>query len=110
MWISWLFQDADHDCGIHKFFISFNLILCVIISVVAILPKVQEAQPRSGLLQAAVITLYVQYLTWSAMTNNPGKLRHILAWAASCEKVPNIVSCCHTKVHVHLSFAMTPTF
>ncbi|XP_014668508.1 PREDICTED: probable serine incorporator isoform X2 [Priapulus caudatus] len=58
-------------CGLNKFFISLNLILCVGISVMAILPKVQEAQPRSGLLQASIISLYIIYLTWSAMTNQP---------------------------------------
>ena len=55
----------------NKFFIAFNLIMCLGISVVAILPKVQEYQPRSGLLQASVVSLYVVYLTWSAMSNQP---------------------------------------
>ena len=31
------------------------------------------ANPSSGLLQSAVITLYTMYLTWSAMSNEPGK-------------------------------------
>jgi len=62
---------ASGDCELHKFFISFNLILCIIITVMSVLPKVQEANPRSGLLQSSLITLYVFYLTWSAMTNNP---------------------------------------
>ena len=44
-----MFQSAG--CALHKFFISFNLILCVIISIVSVHPKVQEHQPRSGLLQ-----------------------------------------------------------
>ena len=35
-------------CHTNKFFISFNLILCIIASVLAIHPKVQEHQPRSG--------------------------------------------------------------
>jgi small-conductance mechanosensitive channel len=64
---------ASGDCALHKFFVSLNLILCVIMSVVAILPKVQEHQPRSGLLQSSVISAYVMYLTWSAMSNNPDK-------------------------------------
>ncbi|XP_063867705.1 serine incorporator 1-like isoform X3 [Scylla paramamosain] len=59
------------SCSLHKFFISFNLILCVIVSIISVLPKIQDSQPRSGLLQASVITLYTMYLTWSAMTNAP---------------------------------------
>lgn len=69
--IFYLVYANSGDCALHKFFISFNLILCVIVSVLAILPQVQEANPRSGLLQSALITLYTMYLTWSAMTNNP---------------------------------------
>lgn len=34
----------------------------------------QEAQPHSGLLQASLISLYTMYVTWSAMTNNPGTI------------------------------------
>lgn len=58
-------------CTENKFFISVNLILCVIVSIISILPKIQEHQPRSGLLQSSVITAYTMYLTWSAMTNEP---------------------------------------
>jgi len=64
---------ASGDCQLHKFFISFNLILCVIVSVMSVLPKVQEANAKSGLLQSSLITLYVMYLTWSSMTNNPDR-------------------------------------
>lgn len=69
----YLFYAKDGDCVLHKFFVSFNLILCVAVSILAVLPKIQDLNPRSGLLQSAVITLYVQYLTWSAMANNPKK-------------------------------------
>ncbi|XP_034947942.1 probable serine incorporator isoform X2 [Chelonus insularis] len=60
-----------HDCSLNKFFISFNLILCVIASAVSILPRVQEFQPRSGLLQSSFVSLYVVYLTWSGVSNSP---------------------------------------
>jgi len=59
------------QCKTHEFFITFNLILCFGMSVVAVLPKVQEHQPNSGLLQSSFVSLYVMYLTWSAMSNQP---------------------------------------
>uniref|UniRef100_A0A6A7FSJ3 Serine incorporator 1-like isoform X2 n=1 Tax=Hirondellea gigas TaxID=1518452 RepID=A0A6A7FSJ3_9CRUS len=68
-----VYYTTTASCGLHKFFISFNMILCVIISFISIHPKVQEHQPRSGLLQASVITLYTMYLTWSAMSNSPAQ-------------------------------------
>ncbi|KAL0121267.1 hypothetical protein PUN28_008735 [Cardiocondyla obscurior] len=64
------YTHAD-SCDENKFFISFNLILCVITSIISILPTVQEHQPRSGLLQSSVVTLYVVYLTWSGISNSP---------------------------------------
>jgi hypothetical protein len=66
-------MSQSDGCALNKFFISINLILCILVSVVAILPKVQEHQPRSGLLQSSIVSLYTLYLTWSAMSNNPGK-------------------------------------
>nr|CAB3265984.1 serine incorporator 1-like [Phallusia mammillata] len=65
---------AFGDCSTNKAFVSVNLILCVVVSVIAILPRVQEAQPRSGLLQPSVISMYCMYLTWSAMTSSPDKI------------------------------------
>ncbi|NWU95122.1 SERC3 protein, partial [Upupa epops] len=65
------FYTKPDDCTENKLFISINMILCFAVSVVSILPKVQEHQPRSGLLQSSVITLYTMYLTWSAMSNEP---------------------------------------
>ncbi|XP_075459961.1 serine incorporator 2 [Ascaphus truei] len=68
-----IYYTKGGDCAHNKAFISLNLIFCIIISIVSILPKVQDAQPHSGLLQASVITLYTMYVTWSAMANVPDR-------------------------------------
>ncbi|XP_020278400.1 probable serine incorporator isoform X2 [Pseudomyrmex gracilis] len=69
----YVYYTHESECKLNKFFISFNLILCIITSVISILPTVQEHQPRSGLLQSSVVTLYVVYLTWSGVSNNPDR-------------------------------------
>ncbi|XP_035039226.1 serine incorporator 2 [Hippoglossus stenolepis] len=69
----YVFYTTPDDCTEHKVFISLNFIFCIIVSIVSILPKVQELQPSSGLLQASLISLYTMYITWSAMTNNPNR-------------------------------------
>jgi hypothetical protein len=64
----------ESECSRNKTFISVNLILCVVVSVVSVLPKIQEHLPNSGLLQSSFLSLYVIYLTFSALLNNPDKL------------------------------------
>ncbi|KAL3282638.1 hypothetical protein HHI36_005813 [Cryptolaemus montrouzieri] len=66
-----IFFSKSGGCGLNKVFITFNLILCVIVSIISILPAIQEKLPRSGLLQSALVSLYVIYLTWSAVSNSP---------------------------------------
>merc|ERR1712045_799705 len=59
------------QCKLHEFFITFNMLLCVVLTVTSVLPKVQEHLPSSGLLQSSFVSLYMMYLTWSAMSNQP---------------------------------------
>ena len=59
---------CDHP-QLHEFFITFNMILCTILSVTSVHPRVQENLPSSGLLQSSFVSLYMMYLTWSAMSN-----------------------------------------
>jgi len=40
----YVYYTQPHDCGLNKFFISFNMISCIIISIVSILPKIQEGK------------------------------------------------------------------
>lgn len=59
------------QCKLHEFFISLNMLLCIVLSITSVLPIVQEHQPNSGLLQSSFVSLYIIYLTWSAMSNQP---------------------------------------
>lgn len=98
-----VFYTKPDGCSINKFFIGSNMLFSITASVISVLPIVQvrfdycqglsfsegslcwtpvcvclfvclqESQPRSGLLQSSVITLYTMFLTWSAMTNEPGE-------------------------------------
>ncbi|KAF9787431.1 serine incorporator/TMS membrane protein [Thelephora terrestris] len=61
---------AGSGCTLNRFFITFNLILCVIITVMCIHPLVQEHNPRSGLVQASMVAVYCTYLIVSAVGNH----------------------------------------
>ncbi|CAG8695033.1 9670_t:CDS:2, partial [Racocetra fulgida] len=63
---------AGSECRLNQFFITFNLILCVIGTVACIHPNVQYANPRSGLSQASIVVVYCTYLITSAVANEPG--------------------------------------
>lgn len=60
---------AGQGCTLNRFFISFNLALCILISIMAVHPAVQEFNPRSGLVQAGMVAAYCTYLTVSAVSN-----------------------------------------
>lgn len=67
---------ASSGCGLNQFFISFNLALSVLVTVISISPNVQEANPRSGLAQSGMVVAYTAYLVTSAIANHddgPGK-------------------------------------
>ncbi|MCJ8744671.1 hypothetical protein PDJAM_G00121320 [Pangasius djambal] len=72
--LMWIFYARPVECVLNRFFITFNLILCFLASVISILKKVRKRLPASGLMQSSFITLYTMYLTWSAVTNEPEKL------------------------------------
>ncbi|MCP6497859.1 serine incorporator domain-containing protein, partial [Klebsiella pneumoniae] len=49
------FYTKPDGCTENKVFISINLILCIAVSVLSILPQIQEHQTHSGLLQSSII-------------------------------------------------------
>ena len=66
-------QQLPGSCQMNITFVSVNLVLNVIQSVMAILPQVQDATPRSGLFQSAVLTAYTTYLVASSVSSQPSQ-------------------------------------
>jgi len=62
---------AGSGCRLNQFFITFNLISCIIVTFLCIAPTVQEANPRSGLSQASMVVVYCTYVVLSAVANEP---------------------------------------
>lgn len=62
---------ASDGCNMNIFWITFNLVLGVAVTVIGILPAVQEANPRSGLAQSSMVVIYCAYLVLSAVANEP---------------------------------------
>ena len=61
---------AGTGCTLNRVFISLNLSLCVIITIMCVHPVVQEYNPRSGLAQSAMVAAYCTYLIVSAVSNH----------------------------------------
>ena len=61
---------AGSGCALNRFFITFNLILSLIVTGLSVSPPVQEANPRSGLAQSAMVVAYTAYLITSAIANH----------------------------------------
>uniref|UniRef100_A0A6Q2XFS5 Serine incorporator 5 n=1 Tax=Esox lucius TaxID=8010 RepID=A0A6Q2XFS5_ESOLU len=66
-----LFYTHPEACLLNKVFLGVNGSLCFIVSLLAISPFIQRLQPKSGLLQPGVISVYVMYLTFSAFSSKP---------------------------------------
>ena len=64
---------AGSGCGLNQFLITINLIACLLVSILCVLPVVQDANPRSGLAQSGMVIIYSTYLITSAIANREDK-------------------------------------
>ena len=62
---------SESGCGNNAILVSVNVVLILIGAGLAIHPRVQEANPNSGFLQAATVAAYTAYLVWSAFMSLP---------------------------------------
>ena len=71
--LDYVFFGSKSSCGLNQFFITFNLILCLFVSFVSVMPAVQDANPKSGLGQSGMVVAYCTYLVTSAVANRDDK-------------------------------------
>lgn len=60
-----------HGCTHNKVFIGVNVGLCVLLSFITLLPVATKYNKNNSILQASIISTYVIYLTWSALSSEP---------------------------------------
>jgi len=79
----YIFFTPGEGCGLNIFFITAALLCSIAFSILSISAKVQEANPRTGLLQSAMVTLYTIYLVFSAILSESPETMPCNPWATT---------------------------
>jgi len=61
----------DGKCWYNPLMITVNLVICIILIVLSVHPKIREYNDRIGLLQASIFTVYCTYYVYSAILSEP---------------------------------------
>ncbi|PKI82293.1 hypothetical protein MVES_003803 [Malassezia vespertilionis] len=64
---------APAGCAANRTFITINLVIAILLTILCVHPRIQEANPRSGLAQSSVVLAYCTYLLTSALMNRDNK-------------------------------------
>ncbi|KAK5086294.1 Membrane protein tms1 [Lithohypha guttulata] len=62
---------SGNTCGMNNAAITINLVALLAITIISMLPHVQDENPRAGIGQAAMVAVYCTYLTFSAVCMEP---------------------------------------
>lgn len=73
--VMYLYFLGPGSCTINTVFITVNIVLNLVVSLLSIYPPLQERNPRVGLLQSAVVCVYTTYLIWSALASEPKSMK-----------------------------------
>ncbi|KIV83375.1 hypothetical protein PV11_05406 [Exophiala sideris] len=62
---------ASSGCSMNITAITINLIMIFVVTFLSVSPAIQEANPKAGLAQSAMVAAYCTYLTFSAVCMEP---------------------------------------
>ena len=65
--LMFVFFGTSPSCELNITLIILNIIAAITIVAISLNPRVQDKNPKSGLLQSALVSAYATYLIWSAL-------------------------------------------
>lgn len=91
-----------HDgCDMNRSSATINVILSLVVSVASIHPRVQEFNPKCGLAQSSMVSVYCTYLTMSAMASEPDdKLCNPLVRTSNTRKFSTVLGALFTFIAI----------